>query len=81
MAVNIWVKDDIRNILLTALYACSQITKQSTNVDPQSYTEGFHTALSMVAINFGIALPPTEINREAIQNPMNLLEDKNPLAR
>lgn len=54
MAVDIWRKDDIRNVLLGVNLACALMASDRGETETAIFREGFEAALSAVAVSLGI---------------------------
>ncbi len=55
LSLNMWMREDIRNILL-ALELSSAQSPLSGDVDAAAYRRGFRAALAATAVGFGIPL-------------------------
>jgi len=64
MGLDIWFKEDIRNILLGVELANAQLAIHCSDAEVRAYREGFKAALVATAASFGIY--PSEIEVEAI---------------
>jgi len=64
MGLDIWFKDDIRNILLGVELANGHLASRYSDAEVQAYREGFQAALVATAVSFGIY--PGEIDVEAV---------------
>jgi len=64
MGLDLWSKDDIRNILLGVELANAHLATQCGDTDLRAYREGFKAALVAAAVSFGIY--PGEIDVEAV---------------
>jgi hypothetical protein len=54
MGMNMWFKDDIRNVLLGVEVASALGAHYATEVEATAYREGFRAALAATAVSFGI---------------------------
>lgn len=54
MALDIWRKDDIRNVLLGIDLACMLMASDRSETETAIFREGFEAALSAVAVSLGI---------------------------
>jgi hypothetical protein len=54
MGLEMWFKDDIRNILLGIELASAHLECHYTGPEVQVYREGFRAALASMATSFGI---------------------------
>lgn len=63
MGLDLWAKDDIRNILLGVELANAHLATHYNDAEVQAYREGFKAALAATAVSFGIY--PGEIRVEA----------------
>jgi hypothetical protein len=59
MGTDLWLKDDIRNILVGVDLANAHIASHLDDVATTMYRQGFRAALIAAAISFGI--PPQEV--------------------
>lgn len=57
MTLNMWLKDDIRNILLGIDFAGSQMAADRADLEGQAFRDGFRTALAAVAVSLGVSAP------------------------
>jgi hypothetical protein len=69
MALDIWFKDDIRNILLGVELANGHLASRYSDAEVRAYREGFKAALVATAISLGIC--PPEIERGVTDAPSN----------
>jgi hypothetical protein len=60
MGLDIWFKDDIRNVLLGVDLASAHLAEHHRDADTRAYREGFQAALAAAAISFG--LRPDDVN-------------------
>ncbi len=63
MGLDVWFKDDIRNILLGVELANAHLATRYNDDEVRAYREGFRAALAAAAVSFGIY--PGEIDVEA----------------
>lgn len=54
MNLNMWFKDDIRNILLGIEFASAQSVSGLSDAEQAAFRNGFRSALLAVAASFGI---------------------------
>jgi len=54
MGLDIWFKDDIKNILLGIEFANAHLATYCSEDEIQAYREGFKAALLATAVSFGI---------------------------
>jgi hypothetical protein len=59
MGLDVWFKDDVRNILLGLDMATAHLASNYTQPEVRSYQDGFEAALVALAVSFGIR--PREI--------------------
>ena len=64
MGLDIWFKDDIRNILLGVELANGHLASRYSDDEVRAYREGFKAALAATATSLGIY--PGEIEVEAV---------------
>ena len=60
MTLDMWWKDDIRNVLVGIDLACAQMATDRSEDERRAFREGFRAALSAVAASLGTY--PTEAN-------------------
>ncbi|MBC8492554.1 MAG: hypothetical protein H8D43_02120 [Chloroflexi bacterium] len=65
MGLDIWFKEDIRNILLGVELANAHLATHYSDAEVRTYREGFKAALAATAVSFGIY--PGEIEVEAVE--------------
>lgn len=65
MGLDIWFKEDIRNILLGVELANAHLASRYSDAEVRAYREGFKAALAATAVSFGIY--PGEIEIEAVE--------------
>jgi hypothetical protein len=53
MTLDLWWKDDIRNVLVGIDLACAQMAADRSEDERRAYREGFRAALSAVAASLG----------------------------
>ena len=63
VGLDIWTKEDIRNILLGVELANAHLATRYSDDEVRAYREGFKAALAAAAVSFGIY--PGEIKVEA----------------
>ena len=56
MGLEVWFKDDIRNILLGVELANAHLATRYSDDEVRAYREGFRAALAAAAVSFGIYL-------------------------
>ena len=61
MGLDIWFKDDIRNILLGVELANAHLATHYSDAEVRAYREGFRVALAATAVSFGIYLGEIEV--------------------
>ena len=61
MALDMWFKEDIRNILLGIELANAHLACRYPGPEVQVYREGFRAALTAIAVSFGIATREPEV--------------------
>jgi hypothetical protein len=54
MGLDIWFKDDIKNILLGVEFANAHLAARYGDAEVRAYREGFTAALTATAVSFGI---------------------------
>jgi hypothetical protein len=54
MGLDVWFKDDIRNVLLGVDLASAHLASQYSAAEVEAYRAGFQAALAAAAISFGI---------------------------
>jgi hypothetical protein len=59
MGLDVWFKDDVRNILLGMDIAAANLASNYTHPEARAYRDGFEAALVAMAVSFGIR--PREI--------------------
>ena len=64
MGLDLWTKEDIRNILLGVELASAHLAIHCSDAEVRAYREGFKAALLATAVSFGIY--PGEIEVEAV---------------
>jgi len=64
MGLDVWFKEDIRNILLGVELANAHLASHYSDDEVRAYREGFKAALAATAVSFGIY--PREIEVEAV---------------
>jgi len=64
MGLDIWFKDDIKNILLGVELANAHLAAYYSDAEVRAYREGFKAALAAAAVSFGIY--PLEVDMDAI---------------
>jgi hypothetical protein len=64
MGLDVWFKEDIRNILLGVELANAHLATHYSDAEVRAYREGFRAALAAAAVSFGIY--PEEIDVEAL---------------
>jgi hypothetical protein len=57
MGLDIWFKDDIKNILLGVELANARLATHYSNAEVRAYRQGFQAALAAAAVSFGICPP------------------------
>ena len=55
MTLDMWLKDDIRNVLLGIDLACAHMAAERADDEAAAFREGFQAALSAVAVSLGIS--------------------------
>jgi hypothetical protein len=65
MGLDIWFKDDIRNVLLGVELANAHLAIHYSGTEVRAYHEGFKAALAATAASFGIY--SVEIDGEAVE--------------
>jgi hypothetical protein len=65
MALDIWFKEDIRNILLGVELASAHLATHYSDDEVRAYREGFKAALAAAAVSFGIY--PGEVEVEVVR--------------
>lgn len=59
MGVDMWLKEDVRNILTGVHLAHANLAQHFSDPEVRAYREGFAAALTATAASFGI--PPAEV--------------------
>jgi len=54
MGLDVWFKEDIRNILLGVELANAHLATHYNDAEVRAYREGFKAALAATAVSFGI---------------------------
>ncbi len=54
MGLDVWFKEDIRNILLGVELANAHLATHYSDAEVRAYREGFKAALAAAAVSFGI---------------------------
>lgn len=67
MTLDMWLKDDIRNVLLGIDLACAHMAAERSDDEAVVFREGFQAALSAVAVSLGIS--PVERPRSRLSVP------------
>ena len=67
MALDLWWKDDIRNVLVGIDLACAQMATDRSEDERRAFREGFRAALSAVAASLGAY--PTDTIRSRPEPP------------
>jgi len=73
MALDIWFKEDIRNILLGVELANGHLASRYSDAEVRAYREGFRTALAAAALSLGICAGEIDAEIEGTQSRMPLL--------
>ncbi len=73
MGLDLWSKDDIRNILLGVELASAQLAIHCRDAEVRAYREGFRAALAATAVSFGIYPGEIEVEAVGVQSRMALL--------
>ena len=73
MGLDIWFKEDIRNILLGVELANAQLAIHCSDAEVRAYREGFKAALAATAVSFGIYPGEIEVETVGAQPRMTLL--------
>ena len=73
MGLDLWAKDDIRNILLGVELANAHLATRYSNAEVRAYREGFQAALAATAVSFGIYPGEIEVEAVGVQSRMALL--------
>ena len=69
MGLDVWFKDDIRNVLMGVELASAHLASHCPGHETQAYREGFQAALIATAISFGIR--PVEIEVRVVHPASN----------
>jgi hypothetical protein len=64
VGLDLWTKEDIRNILLGVELANAHLATRYSDAEVRAYREGFKAALAAAAVSFGIY--PGEIEVEVV---------------
>jgi len=72
MGLDIWFKDDIRNILLGVELANAHLATHYSDPEVRAYREGFKAALVATAMSLGICPPEIEMRATDTQPTMSL---------
>jgi len=70
MGLDIWFKDDIKNILLGVELANAHLAAYYSDAEVRAYREGFKAALAAAAVSFGIY--PGEIDARTVRQQPNI---------
>jgi hypothetical protein len=70
MGLDLWSKEDIRNILLGVELANAHLASHYGDAEVRAYREGFKAAIAATAVSFGIY--PREIRVEVIATQPNV---------
>ena len=54
MTLDMWLKEDIRNVLLGIDLACAHMAAERSDADAAVFRAGFQAALSAVAVGLGV---------------------------
>ena len=54
MALDLWLKEDIRNVLLGIELACAHLATERSDAEAEVFRAGFQAALSAVAVGLGV---------------------------
>lgn len=73
MGLDIWFKEDIRNILLGVDLANAHLAAQYSDTEVRAYREGFRAALIATAASFGIYPGEIDVEVVGIQSRMAIL--------
>ena len=73
MGLDIWFKEDIRNILLGVELANGHLASRYSDAEVRAYREGFTAALAAAAVSFGIYPGQVGIEAEEVEPRMALL--------
>ena len=69
MTLDMWLKDDIRNVLLGIDLACAHMAAERSDYEAAVFREGFQAALSAVAVSLGIGLVDRPSPRLTVARP------------
>ena len=77
MGLDVWFKEDIRNILLGVELANAHLATHYSDAEVRTYREGFKAALAATAVSFGIYPGEVGVGAVGAQPRMeSLLPDK-----
>jgi len=78
MGLDIWFKDDIKNILLGVEVANASLASYCCEEEVQAYRDGFKAALLATAVSFGICQfgPRTEARRVGSQTALSAVVEQ-----
>ena len=73
MGLEVWFKDDIRNILLGVELANAHLATRYSDDEVRAYRDGFRAALAATAVSFGIYTEEMNMGTIAAQTRMAFL--------
>ncbi len=78
MGLDIWFKEDIRNILLGVELANGHLASRYSDDEVRAYREGFKAALAATAVSFGIYQfgPRAEAHRIGSQTALSTIAEQ-----
>jgi hypothetical protein len=75
MGLDIWFKEDIKNILAGVEFANAHLVNYCREEEVQAYRDGFRAALLATAVSFGIYQfgPPAEAHRVGTRTALSTI--------
>ena len=73
MGLDLWAKEDIRNVLLGVELASAHLATRCSDAEVRAYREGFKAALAATAMSFGIYPGEIEVETVRVQSGRRLL--------
>jgi hypothetical protein len=75
MGLNLWMKDDIANVIRGIALATPHMGIERTPTEAAAFQEGYLAALSAVAVSLGIVGAPERLPRvRMVNNPTHFME-------
>jgi hypothetical protein len=77
MTLDMWLKEDIRNVLLGIDLACAHMAVERGDAEAIAFREGFQAALSSVALSLGISpMDRSSVRLRVSRPPVRQLTDR-----